>query len=264
MSKRFTDSTKFRDRWYRKLSPKMKCLWEYLLAECDLSGLLDYDLDAMEFHIGDEITMDDLLSLGSHIYFLNDDKIFIPKFVEFQQGSLNPDNRAHKAIFSSFEKYGIPTDLNMENFTSPLDAPLKPLVRGQGIGNSKGIGNGVVKVSDENLKKNKDLYEEFDLIWSDYKPYEMGTKGNKKTSLKSYITARKKTDYETIRNGVTKYIQHCHATQCKTKHFSTWLNQEGWADEYSTPQNKKSSYLDSLANASRTVQADMEADFDQW
>ena len=129
--------------------------------------------------------------------------------------------------------------------------------------------------NDNNTKKDKELKNkevitpnpfdaDFEIVWQEYKPYEMGTKGNKKTSLKSYITARKKTDHETIRNGVTRYIQHCHATQCKTKHFSTWLNQEGWADEYSTPQNKKSSYLDSLANASRTVQADMEADFDQW
>jgi hypothetical protein len=261
MSKRFTDSTKFRDPWYRKLSPKMKCLWEYILAECDLAGILEFDIDAIEFHIGEPISIDDLISLGKRVYFLEENKIFIPKFVQFQQGTLNSDNRAHKAIFSAFEKYNIPTDLNMDDFTSPLDAPYKPLGRGQGIGNSNSIGNSVVKVKEE-----KHNYEnEFDKLWLSWKPYEMA-KGNKKTALQKYKIIRKGLDYETIRDGVARYIDYCHATQCKTKHVTTWLNQNGWDDDYTIPDspNKKSSYLDSLANASRAVQNGMEADFDKW
>jgi len=107
--------------------------------------------------------------------------------------------------------------------------------------------------------------DEFDYLWLSWRPYEMA-KGNKKTALQKYKTIRKGLDYETIRDGVARYIEYCHATQCKTKHVSTWLNQNGWDDDYTVPdsQNKKSSYLDSLANASRTVQADMEADFDKW
>jgi uncharacterized protein YdaU (DUF1376 family) len=106
---------------------------------------------------------------------------------------------------------------------------------------------------------------EFDKLWLSWKPYEMA-KGNKKTALQKYKIIRKGLDYETIRDGVARYIDYCHATQCKTKHVTTWLNQNGWDDDYtiSDSSNKKSSYLDSLANASRAVQNGMEADFDKW
>ncbi len=60
MAKRFTDSNKFRDTWYRKLKPKHKCVWEFLLSECDISGIIELDLDSMKFHIGETITKADI------------------------------------------------------------------------------------------------------------------------------------------------------------------------------------------------------------
>ena len=60
MAKRFTDSEKFRNNWYRRLSPKHKCLWEYLLSECSISGIIELALESASFHIGVEIKNNDL------------------------------------------------------------------------------------------------------------------------------------------------------------------------------------------------------------
>lgn len=153
MAKRFTDSEKFRDTWYRKLSPVHKCLWEYMLSECSHAGILELDYDAMSFHIGSVITEDDLKPFLSRLHFLNEEKIFIPSFVRFQQKELKNTNPAHKNIIIELEKYNIPVDLDFTGLERPLEAPLKGLDRG--ISNSKGKGKGNSKSNGKKAEKIK-------------------------------------------------------------------------------------------------------------
>ena len=165
MTIRFTDREKFRDKWYRNLTPIQKCIWEYFVSECDHAGLLEYDTKMMTMQIGAEITIDDLkvFERCGKIKFVNDDLLFIPNFVLFQQrldslNQLNPKNRCHKSIIDRLNKYGIsplgspmgsPLDgasepLNQENGEtstileklSPLEAPSKGLGRGYSNSNS--------------------------------------------------------------------------------------------------------------------------------
>jgi uncharacterized protein YdaU (DUF1376 family) len=76
---------------------------------------------------------------------------------------------------------------------------------------------------------------EFEQLWLAYVPYEM-VKGPKQSAFKSYLKARKETDHETIIRGVEGYVKQCLQLRCKTKHVATWLNQRGWADDYSVSQ----------------------------
>ena len=158
MPKRFTDSEKFRDRWYRNLSPKHKCIWEYMLSECTIAGILEIDLQAMSFHIGDNIDQSDIDLFQDKIFYLTEDKIFIPRFIKFQQKELSHNNNAHKNIINELEKYNIPLSLDMQEFESPKEAPSKPLARG--TGNSKGNSNsiGISKLNENLEKKAVDLY----------------------------------------------------------------------------------------------------------
>ena len=48
MVKRFTDTEKFKDRWYRNLTPKQKCIWEYMLSACDIAGFFEIDYEDFE------------------------------------------------------------------------------------------------------------------------------------------------------------------------------------------------------------------------
>lgn len=107
MAKRFNDSGKFNDPWYRKLSPVCKCIWEYANSSCDHAGFLKLDLELMSFQIGSEITLDDLKKFGDRFIFISEEIIHIPKFIIFQYGVLNPENKVHKSVLHLLEKNNI-------------------------------------------------------------------------------------------------------------------------------------------------------------
>lgn len=110
MSKRFTDTEKFNDKWYRKLPLLQKVMWEYLLAECNHAGILEkFDIEMMSFKIGQEITKDDFSYFKDRIIFITDSVIFIPKFIQFQYGKLNPESKVHSSVIKELEKYSIDT-----------------------------------------------------------------------------------------------------------------------------------------------------------
>lgn len=110
MSKRFTDTEKWSKAWYRKLTPKMKCAWAYLCDKCSISGVWHIDMDAMSYFIGEEITEEDLFR-NFEILKLDDDKVFIPSFIKFQNNltlsDLNESNKIHKAILKGLDGYDL-------------------------------------------------------------------------------------------------------------------------------------------------------------
>ena len=108
MAKRFTDSNKFGDIWYRKLPLLQKVLWEFLLAECNHAGILtNFDLEMASFKIGADITKEDLDFFENRVIFITENTLFIPKFIEFQYGEFNPKNRVHLNVLKELDKYNI-------------------------------------------------------------------------------------------------------------------------------------------------------------
>lgn len=108
MSKRFTDTEKFNDKWYRKLPILQKVIWEYLLSECNHAGILEkFDIELMSFKIGAEVTNEDLRFFKDRIIFISDSVLYIPKFIKFQYGELNPQNKVHASVLKEFERWGI-------------------------------------------------------------------------------------------------------------------------------------------------------------
>lgn len=165
MTLRFTEREKFRDKWYMSLSPTYKCVWEYILSECDHAGILEFNLKMMSLQIGAEITIEDLkyFERCGKIQFIQKDVIFVPNFVLFQQRlssfeQLNSRNRCHKSILERFEKYKIST------MGSSLDGASKHLGWGYSNSNSKSNSN-----SNSNSKSN-DVYinKDYDLCFDVY------------------------------------------------------------------------------------------------
>ena len=60
MAKRFIDTKMWDKAWFRKLSPKNKLIWLYLLTRCDHAGIWDADWDLAEFMIGEWVDYDSL------------------------------------------------------------------------------------------------------------------------------------------------------------------------------------------------------------
>ena len=109
--KRFTETQKWEDPWFRKLKPEMKLLWQWLLDRCDNAGVIDPDLDLASFQIGYQYPIDTLSTFGVRLHLLSGGKYFIPKFIQFQYGQLSVDCKAHKPIFMSLQKHSIGGDL---------------------------------------------------------------------------------------------------------------------------------------------------------
>ena len=134
MAKRFFDSRKYQDPWFRKLQPKYKLFWDYILSTCNHAGLWKVDIEMAEFSIRDSYKLEEIKKVfNGRIIEVNEEEWFIPKFVKFQQkvsdiNELNPNNRCHKSIIDTLMIRG-------------LLAPNKPLARVQGIGKGKGKGN---------------------------------------------------------------------------------------------------------------------------
>jgi len=103
---------KWKDVWFRKLSPEHKILWFFFIDQCDIAGFVPIDIEVIEFYTGTKTTKDEILSIFSdRISETDDGYFFITKFIEFQQGvkieELNQSNNSHKAILRSLHKHSI-------------------------------------------------------------------------------------------------------------------------------------------------------------
>lgn len=105
--KRFTETEKWRDAWFRRLTPVQKCLWFYLVDNCDAAGVIDLDVELASFQIGATITGEDLLALDKQLRTLPSGKLWLPKFVRFQYGKLSRQCLPHSAVFNALERAGI-------------------------------------------------------------------------------------------------------------------------------------------------------------
>ena len=109
MPKRFTDTEKWKKPFIRSLEAPYKLLWFYLLDDCDYAGIWQVDWDIARIKIGCEVKPEEALRQFDDRIVVFDDglKWFIPDFIEFQYGKLNPGNRAHKAVLLQLEKYSL-------------------------------------------------------------------------------------------------------------------------------------------------------------
>ena len=80
--------------------------WFYILDNCDHAGIFDADIESASFHIGINYTQEEILeTFNRKIVPFKKDKWFIPKFVEYQYGELNENNRAHLSVINILKKY---------------------------------------------------------------------------------------------------------------------------------------------------------------
>ncbi len=109
MAKRFTDNEKWKKQFFKGLSTVNKLFFLYILDDCDHAGLWHVEPEIAEIRIGEKIDIDlAKKELGKHIVEVdNGEKWFIPSFVEFQYGNLNPSVNAHKSVINQLGKRGL-------------------------------------------------------------------------------------------------------------------------------------------------------------
>lgn len=104
MPKRFTATEKWTDPWFCSLTDNNKLFWLFLLDNCNHAGIWRVNWFVFGCYVkGFEY---DPKPYIDRIFELSKEKWFIPKFVEFQYGVLNPNNNAHRSVISLLEKEG--------------------------------------------------------------------------------------------------------------------------------------------------------------
>ena len=129
MPKRFTETLKWDDPWFRAMSPDAKLLWFWLVDKCDTAGIITPDFSLCEFQTGIKKAIEKMPELESRVSEIAEGKFMICKFIDFQHGKLSRDCKAHNPAWQSLEKHGM------------LDS------KGEIIEIPKGYGKGINRVS---------------------------------------------------------------------------------------------------------------------
>jgi hypothetical protein len=148
MSKRFTDTDKYKKHFHRGLPGPYKLLWDYLYHDCDHAGVWHVDFEVAQLFVGKDMPIDEntaleLFNAGEDrvIPFADGLKWWLPSCVEFQYGELNPGNRVHASVLSIIEKNGLERAKE---------------------GPSKGLSKGLIRPKEGCKDKDKDKYKDKD------------------------------------------------------------------------------------------------------
>jgi len=126
MAKRFTDTEKWKKRWFRTLKNDHKVFWMYLLDNCCHAGIWEVDFDLAGYFCQD-ISEEEIRKVFSKQYaeFHKGKRWFIKDFIEFQYTKLNPNVNAHKSVLQKLEKYNLLDLLDPSSFVKePLNKGL--------------------------------------------------------------------------------------------------------------------------------------------
>lgn len=111
MAKRFTDTDKWKRPWFRKLSVHAKLTWGYVLDQCEFFGVWAADFELLSFQIGIKVTKEKFADWFDGKFIVHEeDKYFIPSFIEFQYGELGTDSSVHRSVIAELERIGISVD----------------------------------------------------------------------------------------------------------------------------------------------------------
>lgn len=212
MANRFTDSRKWDDDWFIELIPDHKLLWLYILDKCNHAGIYKHSKRLEECCLGCSPDWESALkAFNGKVKRLRDGKYFIPKFVEFQYGTLNTENRCHKSVLDILEKEGA-----YKGLKSTLEGCKE-------------------QEQDKELVKDKDNIGHFEKLWSKY-PEKIG----KKKALSSYKSSVKTdSNREDIETALKNYINSERVKKGFVQNGATWFG--NWADwvEYKGTEKPK-------------------------
>lgn len=160
-------------------------LWLYIWDECDHAGIWNIELDVFKMRVGISVSLQEVLTQfnGMVVPFDNNSRLFIPDFVEFQYGELNPENRAHASVIR--------------------------VLREQRLLNDKGLIRGLYAPMDKDKDKDKDkeppkfLKEEPNLFPLDTPPIKKEGRPKSEDDVVAYLTQE---GYESPQENANKFF----------------------------------------------------------
>ncbi|MBO9674442.1 MAG: hypothetical protein J7577_13425 [Sphingobacteriaceae bacterium] len=146
MAKRFTDINRWKSPFVRGLQGPYKLLWFYINDDCDHAGIWNVDIEVAELRIGENVTIDAAeTSFAAEIIKISNELWFIPSFIEYQYGELNPMNRVHQSVILLLKKHKIDFNDFTNKNTDENKVLISPL---QGVKN-KNKNKNINKIKNE-------------------------------------------------------------------------------------------------------------------
>ncbi len=118
MAKRFTDTQLWFTSWYMDLTSEEKNLWRYMNDNCDHAGVWEVNWKLTSYIVGFQFKKLPK-SFEEKVLLIDDNKLWLKDFCEFQYGTLNPKSKPHKSVIDKLEKYNIPTLI--KGYTKGID-----------------------------------------------------------------------------------------------------------------------------------------------
>ncbi|MFA6159349.1 MAG: hypothetical protein WC763_07025 [Candidatus Paceibacterota bacterium] len=235
MTKRFTETGKWDDLWFRKLDPYSKLVFIYVCERCDCAGFWEIDIEDAGYHIGiSGDAVDSALNIIGDKLVRNGKYLWIKNFL-YHQGNLPliPGHRVHDAIIRRLTQFA--------SLSEEIQLILKgdyTLWIGEGKsasnshGNSQRQGHGKRLLTDE-------MRKEFDAWWD-------GTDGEppyprkiaKSVAAEKYSRVRDSASKEELAVGKRNFVKMCEIEGREQQYIpyaSTWLNQERWKEHQQAP-----------------------------
>ena len=229
MSKKFTETTKWADPWFRSLTAKQKCLWLWLCDNCDCAGVVpEIDWGLVSFQIGEPCDERDLEAFRDRLEACGS-RFWIRKYVAFQWGYISEEKppAPHRGVLKALARVGIPLAKAMERVPKPLP---KPYERLKDKDKDKDKEQGLVQIEDRVKGKGKEIDAKFDAFWSSY-PRKVAKAAAKKAFDKL-------TDKDAVVSASAAYAAAVALWSDEDKQFvphpATWLNDGRFEDDPST------------------------------
>jgi len=112
--KRLTDTEKWDDPWFDALSNAEKNIWSFICDKCDIAGVWKFNLKTLKNKIDPKITIDSFNKiLDGRILWLSPEKVFIIRFVNFQNGDIS---KGDAQIFIAIRKMLLYHGITLERY----------------------------------------------------------------------------------------------------------------------------------------------------
>lgn len=140
MATRFTETNKWKDKWFRSLNPLEKVLFIYLIDNCDNAGFIEIDLEFWAYQIGvDEDELQGAYKGLNKCTEIVGEWCWIPNFLKQQRNlPLKHSNNAHKQIINliSEHKNKFIGSLRFKEFLGANEGLFSPPCNSNSKGNS--------------------------------------------------------------------------------------------------------------------------------
>jgi hypothetical protein len=219
VAKRFTDTTKWRNEWFRTLPDRAKLAWVYLCDECDKAGIMKIDWGLATFQLRFKVSPSIFKNwFGSKIHFLSDDRILIVQFFEFQY-SQSKDTWSAKV-----EARKVLENLGFSIVNNKLILSEESTVTPQ-CGDS--VPTTLIRVRGRVSISINELREKIEKIYSEHYPLKKGRQRGVERLLKNFGPD----DVALFEKAVGAYKADCERNKTEPRyiqHFSTFVGH--WRD----------------------------------